>query len=375
MHHAAITTQNSQTLRAFPNSISPCDTLIQDQLRTMLCQDKIAYKCIDYIGSSQQIYSMNTADSGSPHRSLSNKLVNEMWRQKICEWCYEVVDRFGMNREVVAVSLNLLDRVLAKVNCKKKQFQLAAMTTLNIAIKLHARPLKLELLVQLSRGCFTEEDFISCELFILRTLAWNVHPPTAVSFARNFGHFLPSSISSLAKKHIEELSEFLLELAVCDYSLVVCPSYLMAIAAILNAIDDLGPTRLPQFAREVFLENISDFVGLENNYDVISIQEKIAHIYQESVGFVREEISTSSGIYSPVCVSTVEDVYDSFDTRFKETDKHIETNMNVTTKEPDENTDTNIDETTRPHACPDMDEPPSKQSRKSRKTGFNSPNF
>eukprot|EP00588_Corethron_pennatum_P031263 CAMPEP_0194317240 /NCGR_PEP_ID=MMETSP0171-20130528/13982_1 /TAXON_ID=218684 /ORGANISM="Corethron pennatum, Strain L29A3" /LENGTH=249 /DNA_ID=CAMNT_0039073753 /DNA_START=634 /DNA_END=1383 /DNA_ORIENTATION=+ len=249
------------------------------------------------------------------------------------------------------------------------------MTTLNIAIKLHARPLKLELLVQLSRGCFTEEDFISCELFVLRTLAWNVHPPTAVSFARNFGHFLPSSISSSVKKHIEELSEFLLELAVCDYSLVVCPSHLMAIAAILNAIDDLGSTRLPQFARAVFLENISDFVGLENNSDVISIQEKIAHLYQESVGSVREQISTPSGIYSPVCVSTVEDVCDSFYTRFKETDKNIETITNVTTKEPDENTDPNIDVTRRPHACTDMDEPPSKQSRKSRKTGFNSPNF
>jgi len=211
------------------------------------------------------------------------------------------------------------------------------MVTLNIAMKLNeTHPLKLETLVELSSGCFTEENMITYEIFILRTLAWNVHPPTALSFARKFVQFLPSSVSSSTKKDVVEISRFLLELAVCDYSLVVCPPSFLAIAAILNAIDDLGPTRFPhlQFDCAVFLENIAHFVGGENNSGVTLVQERIAHIYQERTDFTSEEISALRNVDSPVCVSTVENGCDSSYIAFKETggsatNNHVTSNSNV----------------------------------------------
>eukprot|EP00588_Corethron_pennatum_P032721 CAMPEP_0194348376 /NCGR_PEP_ID=MMETSP0171-20130528/106503_1 /TAXON_ID=218684 /ORGANISM="Corethron pennatum, Strain L29A3" /LENGTH=223 /DNA_ID=CAMNT_0039115713 /DNA_START=548 /DNA_END=1219 /DNA_ORIENTATION=- len=207
------------------------------------------------------------------------------------------------------------------------------MVTLNIAMKLNeTHPLKLETLVELSSGCFTEENMITYEIFILRTLAWNVHPPTALSFARKFVQFLPSSVSSSTKKDVVEISRFLLELAVCDYSLVVCPPSFLAIAAILNAIDDLGPTRFPhlQFDCAVFLENIAHFVGGENNSGVTLVQERIAHIYQERTDFTSEEISALRNVDSPVCVSTVENGCDSSYIAFKETGGSAFTNNHVT---------------------------------------------
>ena len=126
MHHAGIRIQNDHT----PN-LPPCDTLMHGQLGAMLCQEENAYKCTDYIGSRRHINTRTRLEStnfdsnviGSRDKESSNvELVNDIWREKICEWSYEVVDHFEMDRETVAISLNLLDRFLAKVNCKKKDF-------------------------------------------------------------------------------------------------------------------------------------------------------------------------------------------------------------------------------------------------------------
>jgi uncharacterized protein (UPF0212 family) len=119
------------------------------------------------------------------------------WRRAICEWSYRVVDHFHVNRAAVGVALNLLDRylVLRQVprnsqvgdcscpSCQRsvssKLFQLAAMTALYIAVKLHVcegsseelfcaksrRTKKLRLLsfVDLSRGQFTSQDITTME--------------------------------------------------------------------------------------------------------------------------------------------------------------------------------------------------------------------
>jgi lipoyl(octanoyl) transferase len=48
-----------------------------------------------------------------------------------------VIDHFDFSREVVSVSIHYLDRFLAAFPVNKKTFQLAAMTTLYLAIKVN----------------------------------------------------------------------------------------------------------------------------------------------------------------------------------------------------------------------------------------------
>ena len=45
--------------------------------------------------------------------SSSHKM-NEHWREKICEWKYNVVDCFNLDREVVSISMFFLDKYLEK---------------------------------------------------------------------------------------------------------------------------------------------------------------------------------------------------------------------------------------------------------------------
>ena len=80
-----------------------------------------------------------------------------------------MVDHFDFSREVVSVSIHYLDRYLATKHVNKKMFQLVAMTTLFLAVKLH-EPGKLTMsaMIGLSRGCFLVEEMKAMELEVLR---------------------------------------------------------------------------------------------------------------------------------------------------------------------------------------------------------------
>jgi len=106
------------------------------------------------------------SSSGS---SSSSSGINEIWREKIVEWSYQVIDHFEFSREVVSVSIHYLDRYLATRSVNKKTFQLAAMTCLFIAIKLY-EPGRLSMpsMIELSRGYFMIEHMAAMERSILR---------------------------------------------------------------------------------------------------------------------------------------------------------------------------------------------------------------
>ena len=152
-----------------------------ERMAVMFQQEETSYRTIDYLAPEYQ--NMLTArcdvnltdtrkDGKNGEASLSSTStsgINDIWREKICEWSYQVIDHFDFSREVVSVSINYLDRLLATRSCNKKEFQLSAMTTLFLAIKLY-EPGKLSMhsMIELSRGYFQVEQMIAMEMAILR---------------------------------------------------------------------------------------------------------------------------------------------------------------------------------------------------------------
>lgn len=147
-----------------------------------LCRQEAHYKCEDYLspefqrarqGSLAQDIIDISSSIGSSDSSNSPGRINEFWREKICEWEYQVIDHFDFNREVVAVSLSYLDRFLCTRAVSKKVFQLAAMTCLYMAIKLYEpTPLNVAAFIELSRGFFMVDHVIAMEETILRLVHW-----------------------------------------------------------------------------------------------------------------------------------------------------------------------------------------------------------
>ena len=165
--------------------------------------------------------------------------VCEPWRERICEWCYGVVDHFDLDRGLVALALSFLDRYLAVRAVDRRLFQLAALTSLYLATKLHhGSKIRLDSFVELSRGHFSAAHLEVMEGALLHGLGWRCHPPTARDFVRELLPLVPGNVPPRVRCAAGELAAFLTELAVCDYWFVARarPSSI-ALAALRNALE------------------------------------------------------------------------------------------------------------------------------------------
>ena len=246
--------------------------------------------------------------SSSTAGSSANSTINELWREKICEWCYQVVDHFDFNREVVSVAMNYLDRYLATRTVNRRIFQLAAMTALYLAIKLfEPGKLRMSSLIDLSRGYFMAEHIVTMEDSMLQSLKWHVHPPTSFAFCRDFMRLVSGDISPRARHDVNELARFMTELSVCDYWFITKKPSSIALAALINAIELQGPRRvLPRYKVE-FLHRVVELgMDIASDDEIIECYERLREMYVAG-GYTPnlEEPSTTSSSNNGRRVATV----------------------------------------------------------------------
>ena len=270
---------------------------VRDHFRAMRRQEDSVYTCLNYLSPEYQqrqhelasersnsdliflLYSGDLFSSTTSSSLLGSRI--EIWREKICEWCYQVVDYFNLNRETVAVALSYLDRYLATRHVNKRIFQLAAMAALYLAIKLYEPAvLRISSLIKLSRGYFKVEHIAAMEKSILQALSWRVHPPTSLAFARYFMHLLPFDCSQSVKHGIMETTRFLTELSVCDYFFITHKPSSIAIAALLNAIELTNSSKLSTKQKQKIIDAISVDVHLDMNPDkVMECRTRLREMY------------------------------------------------------------------------------------------------
>ena len=124
------------------------------------------YRCPNYVLPSQ--IKAQEPSLSSDYTSSLPSATSLMLRHKICAWNFQVIDHCELDRELAFISLNYLDRYLSCTNVNKEIFQLAAMASLFLAIKVYnSGPLKASSLVEMSRGRFKKEHIISMENSIL----------------------------------------------------------------------------------------------------------------------------------------------------------------------------------------------------------------
>jgi Cyclin, N-terminal domain len=256
-----------------------------DHLQILMLSETHAYPpCPDYLAAFRSSC-ISPADR-----------VSEAWRRKLCEWCYEVVDHFAFDREVVSIALNYLDRVVSLKTASgnnepipKREYQLLAVTSLYIAIKVHGenestdsprRKLKIDAFVELSRGYFQVEVIEATERSMLKALHWRVNPPTVLRFVTFLLRLVPrwathSSSSGSppsgspspqgnAVGSIFDVARYLAELSVCVSAFSFnCDPSVIAYASILCAMDVCQRTvPIPHEVRVAFLNNVAEATNL-----------------------------------------------------------------------------------------------------------------
>mmetsp|Transcript_631 Transcript_631/g.1164 ORF Transcript_631/g.1164 Transcript_631/m.1164 type:complete len:377 (-) Transcript_631:122-1252(-) len=225
--------------------------MVAESIRVLLEQERSGmYSGIDYLSLTawqKNIYDLLPKGRlNVQHQGDSG--IDEYCREQIVEWSFRVVDYFRIDREVVAVSLSMLDRFLAICECDRSTFKLAATTTLNLSVKL-LHPCKLGelgILSDLSRGEFDMHDVACMERHILQLLQWKLHPPTPIAFSTLLLDYIFShqslNLSATDVDDLYDISSFFTELALCDYYFVgVAPSSI-ALASVVNALEGMfGP--------------------------------------------------------------------------------------------------------------------------------------
>ena len=274
---------------------------LSDNLARLLQQERSGmYKCADYLSMSAfklDVYELLGKDrfnstkgpqdmqiDSQPQCPTDNQ-IDDYCREQIVEWSFRVVDYFHIDREVVVVSLSMLDRFLAICKCDRSTFKLAATTTLNLAVKL-LHPCKLGelgILSDLSRGEFNMKDVALMEKHILESLNWKLHPPSSIAFCNVLlDYFFSANNIDMIHTDIEDLydiSSFFTELAVCDYYFVGLTPSTVAVASIINALEGMfGPEN--KIAPRIL--SCANKMDLYHHQDLTQITHRLWELYERS---------------------------------------------------------------------------------------------
>jgi len=284
---------------------------VADRLAAMQHQESTSYRCRDYIDSDDET-TMCSAHSACSSMSLrrprqqepqEHQIIDRDCRLKMCEWCYQVSDFCKFQRETVAIGMDYLDRFLSTSSpraiqalCDKKEFQLVAMTSLYIAIKLF-EPLAMDtgLLSQISHGCYTEMDVVEMEQEILTSLLWRMNGPTTNAFLSHIMTLLPPSAYGYDKTTamtILDFSRFQAEIAVSDYDLSLQKPSTVALAAILNSIEGIEMSLFPARSRFQFFQLIADALGMNPFSSEVNVaRARLLELFSHSSGYEMPQIA------------------------------------------------------------------------------------
>ena len=113
-----------------------------DHVNVLRRQEETAYRCFDYL--SPEFQQQQAIQEEFLHNCLGRikpnaNFMSESWRDKICEWAYNIVDYFNYDRELVFICMNFLDRYAMKRRVDTKTYQLAAITALFLVVKIYVK--------------------------------------------------------------------------------------------------------------------------------------------------------------------------------------------------------------------------------------------
>lgn len=167
--------------------------------------------------------------------------------------CYEFVDHYNFDREVVGVAMYYFDRYISsQASCDgvhtKDKFQIIAVTSLFLAIKLHSMSedrlieSRSRALARLLYDHVDPQEIYEMEMKILVLLDWRLNPPTVHQFAINFSQLHPlGDCCSTTTSYLYEATRYQAEIAIFSPELLATRrSSVIAYAALKNAEEKIA---------------------------------------------------------------------------------------------------------------------------------------
>jgi len=261
---------NTRPLFNFDGVLTDANQTIE-RIQAMKLKENDYSCCTDYFSGT---HASRSGTSSTIKESQQDPDVR--CRSKMCQWCYTVVEYYNFNRETAEISMSCFDRFLATSQGRdylldQYDFQLASITCLYIAIKVH-EPIELGMktICELSRGKYDVAQISRMEKEILISLQWKVNPPTIESFAQHYLMLLPSSLPAPARDLLLDATQYLSELSTVDYDLFISykPS-IIGLAIIEYALKQVDDAQFSSSLKKNFIKNLRAVSGFSPSLEYI----------------------------------------------------------------------------------------------------------
>lgn len=220
------------------------------------------------------------------HSKLNNEEIgtcspNLVWREKVAQWYYGVVDSLNESRSVVYVAMNILDRYCAVYegcSMDENTYELASMTAVFLAVRIAGSgSLYVSQLTSMSKGSTRVRDIVSMGTAMLKALTWDHRLITPLEFVSEWLELLPET-NEARKQQILDSASYLVEIAVCDASFARSSPSDLALAAVLNALGPRQGIATGKFSRTV---KLTTGVVVES-VTLFSLRARLQGIYSQS---------------------------------------------------------------------------------------------
>jgi len=161
--------------------------------------------------------------------------INDRMRAILIDWLVEVHLKFKLMPETLYLTVNLIDRFLAKEPVSRRNLQLVGVTAMLIAAKYEEiwAP-EVRDFVYISDRAYTRHQILEMEKTMLNRLQFGLTVPTAHHFLARFLK------AAAADRRTERLAAYLAELALPDYEMLNYSSSMISAAAVYTALKTLG---------------------------------------------------------------------------------------------------------------------------------------
>jgi hypothetical protein len=288
------TTSLSVSPASFDSSVScHAPTSLASSASIVNHKDRLASDAMDSLLAmvAQETFTGTSITSSLPSplqfssNSTSSAIINNSDRTKMCSWYYEMSTFLKISPATASRSMTYLDRFMAsssptaeKASQARGEYQLAALTTLFLSIKLFER-----LNIQpchvsyLSRGRYTSEEVIVMEMELLKALQFRVTNATKLDYANqildcvfphqiNVNDFLKSSMRDMTSLQLQ-LSDFYVSFSKERQSLV-------GFAAVINTFE-VKRDKLCESDAAVFTGVFGKLMGYYDRGEVRSMVVKL----------------------------------------------------------------------------------------------------
>lgn len=239
-----------------------------------------------------------------PSKGKSGAPVDAAARNQIAQWCINIMEAVGYEREYAAITMSFLDRFVAtsegrSVLLDRAQYQLAALTAIYTSVKIHCpSALSPELVAKLSQGQFSRQDLLAMERRMLAALKWRVNPPTTMDFIRSFLDLIPDSgLDEHTRKIVLDLATLQAETSILDYKFVTHKASHIAFSSLLNAVESVfGEDNLK------YCNDMTEIIQFSSGINAGELSEMRCHLYEAIVNEDGMEIpcSQKAAFHRPV---------------------------------------------------------------------------